>query len=94
MLKCNTYLKRDTGRPIERLLPCDESGLFPGQCRPPIDHTDVDPEEELFKLEQELDVPFKDRFYNVPNETPPKACIMADTPGGGEYVSAEPECDT
>jgi hypothetical protein len=83
ILKCNTYLKRDPGRGIDRLSPCDENGLYPGQSAPPVDHSDEDPEEELFKLEQELDVPFKHRFYNNTKST-----------SSGECVSVEPECDT
>jgi hypothetical protein len=63
-------------------------GLYPGQLAPPVDFTDFDPEEkhepaeELFKLEQELDVPFKDRHYNS------SPVISAGN------ISVEPECDT
>ena len=71
ILKCNTYLKRDPGdslRPI--CLNAGPDGLFPGQLKPPIDYSDVDPDEELFNLEQELDIPHKDRFYNSTPPTP------------------------
>ena len=52
ILKCNTYLKRDLGQQIKPLLPCDEFGLYPGQCRPPADYSDLD-EDNVISAEPE-----------------------------------------
>ena len=51
MLKCNTYLKRDPGDHLRPICPIDrDSGLFPGQLKPPTTFAD-DPEEvEMMNL--------------------------------------------
>jgi hypothetical protein len=69
MVKCNSYKYRPAGQSLGPVHPAMGSdGLYPGQIKAPIDYSDTDPVEsvgeELFKMEQALDVPFKDRHYN------------------------------
>ena len=46
ILKCNTYLKRDPGTSLRAMCKSiGPDGLFPGQLKPPIDYSDIDPEE-------------------------------------------------
>jgi hypothetical protein len=79
ILKCNTYLKRDPGRPnVDRLSPCDENGLYPGQQAPPVDYTDFDPEE----------------IVDTPPVPLSLLEMHTEERKLQEYLSAEPECDT
>ena len=84
ILKCGAYHRRDDwtpdGRaPVRELVPIyDDDYLFPGQKKPPVDYTDVDPEEDLA-------LKWVDRVQAVTDEQSDGQAL--------DYL-VEPECDT
>ena len=44
MLKCNSYKYRPAGQSLGPVTPIGKDGLYPGQIKPPIDYSDIDPD--------------------------------------------------
>jgi hypothetical protein len=86
-LKCNTYLKRDSGDHLRPICPIHIDGLFDGQLKPPYR---TDPPAELVKEVPQVTV----SVAPPPDSFPPGPFEEHDTAGKKSYVMPEEECST